>query len=236
MSIAEQPETVDVTVDPQTQPLAAGLIRNAALRHLERGEHEPLRWLCAHPAAPDDFLLEMCDRGICLDELAHRSGPRSLLEKLANQHDYPEAIITLGIDLFVDPQASREEFAAFLSRHGKQTWLFESLIQRAGDDSSKQAAFHAAIQGHPDAARLIDLMQLREQERQALIESDPHVLERHYESLEPRVWHSLAQNRAAPRTLLEKLATASGVPLAREIRTRAAENLRERGWPRHGHH
>jgi hypothetical protein len=143
VSIANIPdEAVTISVWPGAP--AAALIRDAARQHLEAGKSEGLRWLCSHPDAPDDVLLEICDRGLYLDDLGHRRGPRRLLEKLADEHqrersglsyeieDFPayrRALAEHGIEA---PQVRYRVFVTLDARHasGPPEAAWEEQIQR----------------------------------------------------------------------------------------------------------
>jgi len=217
------------TTGGKHQAIAAALIRNAVHQRLAADDREAVRWFCQHPEAPEDLLVELCDRGVCLDELGHRQGPRKLLEKMADEHRYPEAILSLAICLFEDSGEPAERFAEFLNRHIKNEWLLETLARRGTASSAeKEAAFRMAIAGHPREKEFMDLREIGAFARRAAETRDAAEMERLFAADDPQVWRALASNRAAPRELLEKLASVEGVKNAREIRNLARERLKGR--------
>jgi hypothetical protein len=54
-----------------------------------------LRDLLFHPAINESTLFQIYDSGLCTVDLAHRSGPPSLLERIAKEQRIEEAILTL---------------------------------------------------------------------------------------------------------------------------------------------
>src|SRR5436305_225704 len=110
-SIANLPDKV-LTINAAPDASAAALIRAAVRQHLAKKDAEGLRWLCSHHDTPEDVLLEICDHGLCLDELGHRRGPRRLVEKMADDHHYPEAIISLALELYVSASEPDHAFVA----------------------------------------------------------------------------------------------------------------------------
>lgn len=209
--------------------IAAALIRNVTHQRLAAGDLEAVRWFCQHPETPEDVLLELCDRGECLDELGHRNGPRALLEKMADEHRYPEAILSLAIRLFEDSNEPSKRFVEFLNRHANHDWMLETLaIRGIASSPDKEAAFLKAIAGHP---RECDFKSMREAlalAARAATTEDAHEMERLYGAEEPLVWRALASNPAMPHEMLEKLAKVEGVKYAREIRGLARQNLKRR--------
>lgn len=220
---SEPPFTVALE-PPADQPVAA-LIRNAVHQELAAGRHDRLAWLCAHPDAPEDVLLELFDLGLCLDELGHRSGPRALLHKLASQHRYPEAVLTLASELYTKPTESVADFEAFASEHADNGWMLETLIRLDGSCAEKWEALRTIIARRGDASRFNQLIDLRAQSRRAAVATDEAEVRRLFATREPAIWRALVSNPALPRDVLTQLAGAKDMPLAREIRNRAAEKL-----------
>lgn len=220
---------ITVTLEPPASTAAAALIRNAVHQHLAAGNLEAVCWFCSHPETPEDVLLELCVRGVCLDELGHRNGPRKLLEKLAEEHRYPEAVLTLALALFEDSAEPAAAFATFLKRYLDNDWLLETLARRgAASSGEKEEVFIAAIAGHPREKEFCAMRESRISSQWAAETRDAAEMERLFAAGDPQVWRGLASNRAAPRELLDKLAAVEGVKNAREIRNLAVQNLRSR--------
>lgn len=94
--------------------------------------------LVFHPRMPEDALLALAEAGTCLASLAHRRGTsRAVLEVLASQHRYPEAITTLAIDHYGAPGARAKPFRAFLERYSDVPML-EYNVRRANLDPAKR--------------------------------------------------------------------------------------------------
>lgn len=83
--------------------------------------------LVFHPDMPDDLLLHLLDRGLCLAELGHRAGPRALLERMAAELGFSEAITTLALEYYGVEGADPEAFVAFVQRHRGNPMLQEAL-------------------------------------------------------------------------------------------------------------
>lgn len=71
--------------------------------------------LVFHPQMPDDILLELAYEGHCITALAHRNGPRPLLEYIAKTYQESEAITTLALDYYA--LDSDEVFTAFITEY-----------------------------------------------------------------------------------------------------------------------
>jgi hypothetical protein len=230
MAVADQNyESVTVTIEPPAERSAAALIRNAVHQHLAVGNLDAVRWFCQHSETPEDVLLELCDRGVCLDELGHRRGPRRLLEKLAGEFQYPEAVISLGLELFQNAAEPATVFADFLRCHGNNGWLLETLARRGGASSQeKDAAFEQAVAGQACEDEVKEIRRVRNLTERARVAVDAGEMERLFAAAEPDVWLALAANPAAPSELLSKLLEIEGVRHARNIRTVARHNLDSR--------
>lgn len=225
MTIAEGNHSVTVTVEPPLDAAAASLLRDAVRHEISAGHEDCLLWFCSHPTMPDDLLLEIFESGLCLDELGHRRGPRPLLEKLANEACYPEAIVTLALQLYTDSSESPEEFSRFVKQHSDHSWMLDSLVRQSASCAEKKSLLEEVIAAHPEAERLQHQLKVYHWSRQAAHIDDPRVIESLYATDEPAVWLALAGNRATPRHLIEQLAGIKDVRLARRIRNRAKEAL-----------
>jgi hypothetical protein len=217
-------EPITVTVDPAVDS-AETMLRNVAHQFLQAGRSDELSWICAHDFAPEDLLLELCDLGLCFMELGHRSGPRKLLERMADEHHYPEAIITLASKLYLDPDESTDSFAMHLGQHAESGWMFESLVRLEPTSAEKAKVFLSAIRSHPEAVRLLHLAEVRRFESAAAVATDSAEIECLFATNEPRVWRVLASNRSVPCHLLEQLASVTGIRNAADIRDRARRTL-----------
>jgi hypothetical protein len=211
----------------QGQGLAAALIQEAFETQLRTfgPEETALRWLVAHPEAPEGLLLELCDRGLYLDDLGHRPGPRLLLEKMAAQHRYPEAILTLGKQLYTDPQESATALRQFLTEHRDSDWLFESLAQYDASAADKEQVYLEIARGLPVWDKVETVRGRRLREAEAARATDAAEIERLYRLREPAVWRALAGNPHTPEPLLRRLSEVVNVPHARDVRNRARATL-----------
>lgn len=226
MSVTEQHHAVTIGIGPWHDGSVASLFRDAVYHEISAQHEECLRWFCEHPDTPHDLLLEIYESGLCLDDLGHRQGPRVLLEKLANEAKYPEAILTLAIQFYTDSSITVDEYNGFLRRHADNDWMLETLVRRQGSSAEKELLLEGAIGLHPEANRLRHLMEVNRWSQRAARAADPEEIERLYSTGEPAVWLALAGNGATPRRLLEQLAEATNVRLARRIRNGAREMLR----------
>ena len=116
------------------------------------GEVEALRAFVWHPSMPETVLLDLCERGVCVTELGHRAGPRSLIRRVAELHAYAEAILTLALDLYRDPTEPAEAFAAHARAHATHEWMLRTLAEVNGSDPEKEAIYEALLGASPDAA------------------------------------------------------------------------------------
>lgn len=127
-------------VAPKCRASEDELRRAVALLDDDRGERL-LADLLFHPSIPEDVLLELAKRGRCIAAIAHRKGTqRTVLEVLAEEHRYPEAITTLAIDHFGAPGAKMKPFREFIARFADVPML-EYNLRRATLDDAKQRAF-----------------------------------------------------------------------------------------------
>ncbi len=98
---------------------------------LQEDELETLPWLVYHPNMPEDVLFQLLAQGRCLADLGHRGGPQALLERLASEHRYSEAITTLALDYYAADHVSVEEFAGFVEKYQTDYMLRSNLRQSA---------------------------------------------------------------------------------------------------------
>ena len=127
------------------------------LRHVvevlveEDGEHWAADFV-AHQHMPEDLLLSLSARGLCIEALGHLHGPRSVIEHVVAQHRYPEAIVTLALDLYRDASAPLEAFVAHVQAHADVTWMLRALAEVDASDEAKETAYEHLLSEAPDAA------------------------------------------------------------------------------------
>jgi hypothetical protein len=109
-----------------------------------------------NPNMSEEYLLELCDRGVLTCELGHRRGPRALMERMCAVHRCPEAVLTLGLDLYRDPAVPPAEFAGFVHRYRDVSagWLLRTLSEVTPDSPLKQAAYENALDATTTAGRV----------------------------------------------------------------------------------
>jgi hypothetical protein len=93
----------------------------------EDEEDDVLSELVFHPAMSDETLFRILDAGRSLSALGHRSGPEELLLRLASEHQYPEAILTLALHHYGPESAGEEKFLGFVRQHLDLGWLREAI-------------------------------------------------------------------------------------------------------------
>ena len=129
------------------------------LRHIvevllleEEGEHWA-RDFVSHAQMPEDVLLGLSARGLCIEALGHLRGPRSVIEDVVARHRYPEAILTLALDLYRDASAPLEAFVAHVQAHADVTWMLRALAEVDASEEAKEAAYERLLDAAPhDAA------------------------------------------------------------------------------------
>ncbi|MFJ8743272.1 hypothetical protein ACIRL2_28315 [Embleya sp. NPDC127516] len=96
-----------------------------------------------NPSMSEAYLLQLCDRGVLIGALGHRTGPRSLLLRMCEVHRYPESILTVGLEFYRDPAVRPDEFAAFVRRYHDVPggWLLRALAEIDPDSTRKQTAY-----------------------------------------------------------------------------------------------
>lgn len=87
----------------------------ALLEEPDDADGELLEPLLSNPATPHDALWAAYRQGRGITALGHRRGPRALLEALAEEHGYSEAITSLA--LFHYATEDDAFFRAFVERH-----------------------------------------------------------------------------------------------------------------------
>ena len=116
----------------------------AALDTRDRRYERLIHDLTLHPAMPEDILLDLARQHRFVVPMAHRPGPRALLEYLAKRYRISEAITTLALSYYgAEPP---ETFAAFLRRHQKD-WMLRANLPYATDLTAAQRAVVREIFG-----------------------------------------------------------------------------------------
>jgi hypothetical protein len=125
-------------------------LRDAVRSILEEEEREEADLLVSelvfHREMPEDVLFGLLERKMCLSELGHRSGPRALLERLAAEHRYSEAITTLALDYYAADDVSAEDFARFVAQH-RGDFMLAHHLRRATHLSEEKRRQALALVG-----------------------------------------------------------------------------------------
>ena len=221
------PVEFTIRIPKSRESLASAAIQEAISRHTSQLDSEQvhLHWLLTHPQAPEDALLRLCEQGLYLDDLGHRKGPRSLLEMLASRYHYPEAVLTLGKQIYLSTAESASVLHDFLHRQLDQGWLFESLARETASSPEKEQIFLRVALQTPVWEAVRDVHAQRQEELRAASAVDAADIERLYHLRQPSVLRALARNPHTPESILTELCAAKGVKYAREIRNAAAETL-----------
>lgn len=204
---------------------AEEMIRAAGYQHARKGDVEALRQLCAHPDAPEDFLLAVCHLPECRDVLAHRSLPPRVLEVLAEMYQYPEAVLTLGKHLYKDATTSATDFRTFLERHKENGWLLESLVHAEPSALEKEQVLLDVSGETTWSEHIRQIVKLHRDVAQAKQATDENQLRGLFRDSRPDVWLALASNPCTPADVLRQLASVSDAKFATRIRAAAQEQL-----------
>jgi hypothetical protein len=97
----------------------------ALLDEPDDDDHDLLDPLLSNPATPHEALWAAYRQGRGIETLGHRRGPRALLEALADEHAYDEAITSLA--LFHYASEDDDFFRAFVERHRGSFMLRHNL-------------------------------------------------------------------------------------------------------------
>jgi hypothetical protein len=227
--IATEPITVEF--EPRgTDASASALLRRTAAQLMAARNWQALEWICAHPLTPEDVLLQLAKLPVdtLRSVLGHRSGPRALLEHMANQQGYLEAVLTLALQYYRDGGVLAVEFRSFLDRHRENYSILKTLLYELEADNPKNAVVEEACRRHSNAD---DLYQL--QARLSTIQCAKHCSEEMqirnlYGSGDPQVLVALAENPSTPVDLLEQMVRLERTPNAGRIRHAAKLNLSAR--------
>jgi hypothetical protein len=142
--------------------------------------------------------------------------------------DFPEAAAYRARHLAQSAHVSTEYFDAFLDRYDAPSILV-LLLTSPIDDPTKRSlveARAAAHAHHPEIASEIDRRFACARAEAADLSAE--AARELFAAGDPEVLLVLAENRSTPRDLVEALAQAKGIPLARRIRRRARGTLNRR--------
>ena len=225
-----------IDTEPCTIPLDASakdtesisVLKDVVKFQYKEGNGPYLHWLCSCEGASEEVLIELSQFEEFRSQLGHRSGPRRLLEVLADKYDYDEAILTLGRTLFMSPGESLAVFEQFLTRHRLHEWLLQTLAYLQASSPQKDAAYQEAVVQHPSSDRLTRIRQVVDLQQRAREASDPSEIQELYDSGESSVWLALAGNPHVPAAVLENFAVVKEVKHANAIRHAARQTLAER--------
>jgi hypothetical protein len=97
----------------------------ALLAEASDGDDALLDALLTNPETPHDALWAAYRQGRGIDALGHRRGPRALLEALAAEHEYSEAVTSLALYHY----AAEDDafFISFVERHRADFMLRHNL-------------------------------------------------------------------------------------------------------------
>jgi len=124
----------------------------ALLEEPPRRDHDFLDDLLLNPHTPEDVLWEAYRQGRGIEPLGHRRGPRALLEALAEEHRYSEAITSLALFYYAheDDDAA---FRAFVERHRGDYMLQWNLIHDRKFPERKRALVADLLEDRPPRRR-----------------------------------------------------------------------------------
>lgn len=185
----------------------------------------------AHPL-PDEIANDLIDRGVAIEMLGHSRQSEPVQWRLASF--YPEALLTLGIELYTDPNRDVSEFRALmdtlLEAHPGRDWLLGTLLRRDPFSPEKERVLTEALDRYPDSP---GVRRMREVRPLLLRARNPSITAEEAEALlatrEPEVLEQLANNPATSGDLLRAMTATRGIRKASYIRALALSNLRIRG-------
>jgi hypothetical protein len=222
MAVAE----ITIDIDDKVAPL----LNEMRQQHHDQSHGSVFPLLVSRSDMPDEVLRQFLEAGLFKDELGHRTGPRWLVERMAEQFKYPEAILTLFNAAYTNPEEPCEQFESLLDRFkGEFPWIMNSLAYLLPSCKEKKEVFMRRLRADQDELR--HLCETTEAEARAKETTDPAEIEQLLALQEPRVLRALADNPSTPDNILKTLVEYHGGPLSRVIRSLAINNLQSR---RHG--
>lgn len=112
-------------------------LRQVAHILLAENDEHLLGDLLFHPNMPSDVLFHLVDLGYYITQLGHRSGPQELLERLASEYGYSEAITTLALYYYNQPNIPPSQFREFLEKY-KNDVMLEFNLRRTKNLSEEK--------------------------------------------------------------------------------------------------
>lgn len=84
----------------------------------KRGDYDSLLCLFVrHPTMPEDVLLELLEQNLCICDLGHLGRPLWLLERLAEEEEFSEAITSLALYYYSNENYRTAKFIEFIKKH-----------------------------------------------------------------------------------------------------------------------
>ena len=192
---------------------------------LEAGKFDELYWLCLYADIPEAFLLELCQFPELHCALAHRKGPISVLNRMAEESEFSEAAQTLGQIYYREAIDSKTNLMQFLVRHRECRDLFERLIRDADLNDPRLAVVLECMRGTEFEADLIQLLEKLRLIEQARTEIDSAKIKAMADTREPRLLLEIARNSHTPKSLLRQLTEIGPMKFCRQIRVAAKAQL-----------
>ncbi len=81
---------------------------------LQANRDDFLQYIVFRSDIEESILFQIYDSGLCLIQLAHRSGPASLLERIAKDERIEEAVLTLLLSYYATDEYSDSQFVRFV--------------------------------------------------------------------------------------------------------------------------
>ncbi len=120
---------------------------HALLEEPSRNDHDLLDPLLLNPHTPEEALWAAFRQGRGITPLGHRRGPRALLEALAEEHRYSEAITSLVLFYYAN-EDDDAAFRAFVERHRGDSMLQWNLARSREIPERKRALIADLIDPH----------------------------------------------------------------------------------------
>jgi hypothetical protein len=184
-------------------------------------------------AIPDEIAHDLINRDMTIGMLGHTRQSDEVMWRLVPL--MPEALLTMGVDIYVRPQHSAEELQSLLERFPHHEWLMSRLAHCVPDVPEKREILEPFLQQQEKAEWLLDIMPLfsrlawhapqSSQEHQA---PAPEQLIELYGTRDGEKLLALTKDATTPDEILEELKTLRGVPHAARIRQVADLQLRQR--------
>jgi hypothetical protein len=125
-----------------------------ALLPFRRRYRELLCMLVPHPNISAQTLFMLYEKRCCISALGHRIGPQDLLERLATEYRYSEAITTLALHYYSRPEYPTDAFTAFLQEHADDSMLRGNIVRRTGLPTDKQEAIQRVFGASDERSRI----------------------------------------------------------------------------------